>query len=134
MAEWIEAFTITVPPGTSKPGIVFPTKFTRPAYVEKVTIVIPDGLVGKVGFQILFGNTVVVPSDPNKYIIANNATIEWQFYPQYSSGDWSIRAYNDGGVEHNIYFYFSVVDAVKGNSNISPLSSPTAQAIMSLTG
>jgi hypothetical protein len=134
MADWVEAFAVTIPPNTPQGAFTAPLRFSRRGRIERVTIVVPDGPVGRVGFRLRFGGTVVVPLTPGAFIIANNAVFEWSFWGRYDSGDWSCEAYNLGGVEHTLYFYFLVNEVVPERPAGPLLATTTAREVGSLTG
>jgi hypothetical protein len=134
MADWLEAFQVTVPAGTSLPGQVFPIRFSRPATIERIEIVVPDGPAGLMGFQLMFANQVILPLDPSKYIITNDEKINWQVWGKYSSGDWAVRAYNLGKYDHTIYLRFLVNDVMPRAETPGILTSPTAAVIGSMSG
>lgn len=112
MASWVEAFAVTVPAKTVTPSFVAPLHFTRPARIERVVFIIPDGPAGNVGFRLRYGGAVVIPFNPNAWIIGNNNQLEFVFWEHLDSGDWSVEAYNTGNLEHTLYFYFHVRDVL----------------------
>lgn len=134
MADWIEAFQVTIPAGTTRPGQTYSLKFKRPGKIERIEIVIPDGPAGRVGFQLLFAGTVVLPFDDKKYIISNNEKISWEIFQKYDTGDWAIRAYNEGVYDHTIYIRFLVIDPTPTRTSPQLVGTTRSAVISSMSG
>ena len=134
MADWLEAFQVTIPAGVAPPGIVYTIRFSREGYIEEIEIIIPDGVNGVVGFQLMFAGTVVLPLNQQKYIVGNNEKITWRLFRKYTSGDWAVRAYNQGVFEHTLYLRFLVVDTLQVDSVRPVTSGSVGSQIMTLTG
>jgi hypothetical protein len=82
----------------------------------------------------MFANEVILPIDRSKYIITNDEKISWQVLGKYSSGDWAVRAYNNGKYDHTIYLRFLVNDVMPRVEAPGILTSPTAAIVGSMSG
>ena len=106
MARDIQAFSITVNPGGSPTA---PQRFpmTMPArIVTHITVVVPPGPRGELGFALGAAGVSVLPSNAGAYIVADYQAIEWDVEDQIESGAWQLTAYNTGLYPHQLQITF----------------------------
>lgn len=92
-----------VPAGTAKDaGWTF--DLTMPVgTVVAVSVRVPPGPRGEVGFALGAAGVAVLPENPGGWIVTDDETIPWDTEDQISSGAWELLAYNTGQYDHSIY-------------------------------
>lgn len=106
MARDVQAFSVTIPPG----GVpAAPQRFplTMPArIVAHVTVIVPPGPRGELGFALGAAGVAVLPSNAGGYIVADYQSIDWDVEGQIESGAWQLLAYNAGLYSHTLQIVF----------------------------
>lgn len=103
MALQIKPYALVIPAGTA---IATPLTFVTdvsPYIVSAVSVVVPDGPNGAVGFRFTSGGLAMVPASATDWIVASGETLEWGMAGQVESGAWQVVAYNTGNYPHTIY-------------------------------
>jgi hypothetical protein len=103
MAVQIRPFALTVPAQTlAVAPVTFPTDLGYYT-VSAVSVVLPPGLNGLVGFRFTSGDLAMVPASATDWIIGSGETLEWSMSGQIETGAWQVVAYNTGIYDHTIY-------------------------------
>lgn len=106
MASEIRAYTLTVPANTpSTAPLVKSTSFPE-RRVDAISVIVPPGPSGQVGFCVLVGGVRVIPYDSDLWIVTAGESITWPLERQPTSGAWSVAGYNTGTNAHSVYFRF----------------------------
>lgn len=122
MAQEIRSFTVTVPAGTAiDAGWTYPLDMP-PRIVETISVRVPPGPRGTVGFQIGSSGQQIIPYQEGEWVVTDDDKIEWPLDNQIDSGAWELYAYNDGDFPHTLYIRFAV-DPVT-NSTPTPTTQP----------
>jgi hypothetical protein len=106
MAREIRSFTATITAGTLKTApltvpMLFPTRI-----VTEIEITVPPGPNGEVGFAIANSGVIIIPYNPNEFVVVNDKTINWQLHDFIDSGSWQLIAYNTGRYNHQLQVRF----------------------------
>ena len=82
-------------------SIAFP-----PRIVRQIDWRVPNGPMGLMGWQLAMGGLQVIPTEGDKFILANDehATFYPVNYPD--SGAWQVIMYNTGTFAHSVYLTF----------------------------
>lgn len=108
MADRIEPFVVTIPAGTSIAGAqTFPMLFPD-GIVTHITITVPPGPSGFVGFQLRHKGGPVIPYVGNTFIIADDRVIEWPVSNMPTATGWELFGYNTDVYDHTLYLEFQV--------------------------
>jgi hypothetical protein len=123
MADRIETPSITVPAGTAV-AAAMTTQLPFPdGVVDGVEIVVPGGVAGLVGFQILHSGQAVIPRDSNQFIVTDGEVIKWPLSNFPTGGKWAARCYNTDQFDHTLYFRFLINEfGPKDTSIVTPVS------------
>lgn len=125
MADRIEIFAVTVPAGTAKNApVILETPFND-GIVEHLTITVPDGPSGFMGFNFVHMGAPVIPYTGNNYVIANNRVIEWDLTGMPTANGWGVQAYNTDIYPHSIYLEYLI--------NEIPTTSPGPIPLIQIT-
>lgn len=105
-ATEIRTFAAVIPAGTpiNAPATIdvsFPART-----VDGVTVVVPAGANGAVGFQVLNSGLPVIPYNGDGWVIASQEVITWPLTGQITSGSWQVAGYNLGKYDHTVYLRF----------------------------
>lgn len=110
VAERIEHFTVLVPAGTTRAAPQTTSLSFNAGIVERIEILVPPGPSGLAGFRILHSNTVVIPYDPDEWIIADNEVLKWSTEGYPTGSAWGFRAHNTDVFDHTFYLRLFVVE------------------------
>lgn len=108
MADEVYPFAVTIPAGTLSTApytasMRFPTRIVR-----RITVRVPPGPAGFMGFQIASTGTPVLPSAPGTWIVTDNEDITWDVANMIESGSFQLIGYNTGVYDHTVYVRFEV--------------------------
>lgn len=134
MARQLFEFDVTTPAGIAKatPQI---TNLTMPSrIVRRITIKVPPGPNGQLGFAVGMVNTAVIPAALGTFIVTSDETIIWDVAELPDSGAWQIISYNTGQYPHTIYTRWEVDLVQDPASASSPLLIPTATILPVVAG
>lgn len=108
MAREVRQFQVTVATGTSTAAPQV-TSLAMPARkVRRVTVRVPPGPSGKVGFQLASGGQPFIPYNANAWIVADDATIPLDLVGAIDTGAWQLIAYNTGTYTHDLFLTFEL--------------------------
>lgn len=106
MAIEIRHFTLTIPANTL-PGAPVVQSCKMPVRnVDWIQVVVPPGPSGLVGWAVRVSNTTVIPYDSDPWVITADENITWPTEGFPTSGDWSVAGYNNGTLQHQVFFRF----------------------------
>lgn len=106
MARDIQRFSATIPAGTPKSAPVTVAMVMPVRIVEHITITVPPGPRGEVGFALAAAGTVYLPSNAGGFLVADNAVFDWPVEDMIESGAWQLIGYNTGYFDHTIEVVF----------------------------
>ena len=124
MTNQYRTFQVAIPAGTLQSAPVRINTRFEPFTVSQVTVRIPPGPLGQMGFRIASSGVQVVPWNAGAWIVAND---EFLIYPATNwpdSGDWAVIGYNTGVFAHTIYVTY-YLDPVAGKGT-PPVTVTTA--------
>lgn len=108
MAVELRQFTITLPIGTTAADpVTYPMRFPA-REIDQITVLVPPGPSGVVGFQLAMGTQQVLPLQAGQFIITDNEIVPLPIDNLPNSGDWSLIAYNSGQYPHSLQVRFYV--------------------------
>jgi hypothetical protein len=108
MAQEQRRFSITIPANTPR-SAGFTADLSFPArIVRKITIRVPPGPRGEVGFAIGAAGQAVLPYNVGAYIVTDDEVIPWELDGFWDSGSWTLFAYNTGVFAHTLEVRFEV--------------------------
>lgn len=110
MANRVEVFQTLIPAGTAKATPMLALLPFNDGQVEEIQIVVPDGVAGLAGFQIVYGSEQVIPNTRGAFIVSNDEKITWVVENLPQGAQWGIRAYNIDAYDHTFYTRFLVSD------------------------
>lgn len=79
-----------------------------PGTVVGITVKVPPGPAGNVGFQIWAGGSQYIPRTPGVYIVPDDDRIDWPVTNAIDSGSWALVAYNTDVWPHLLQVGFQV--------------------------
>lgn len=118
MAYDIQRFAATIPAGTLQANPVT-IGLTMPArIIRAVSIIVPPGPRGEVGFALAAAGIQYLPSNVNGFIVADNQRIDWSLDNVIESGAWQLVGYNTGLYPHTLQVIFQcdLPDAPAGSA------------------
>lgn len=127
MAARIEAFAVTVAAGTAKTAPASTALTFADGTLLKITITVPPGPSGLMGFQIAQSGVVIIPRTGGQFIVANDRVIQWELHGYPSGGKYSVVAYNTDVYAHTLYVEIELDELAKGapsSIDIVPITPP----------
>jgi hypothetical protein len=121
MAREVRRFDVVIPAGTAIAAPLVTDLDMPPRVVERVTVRVPKGPSGLVGFALTMAGNNVVPHDSGTWIVADNEVLDWPLYGMPDSGAWQLTAYNTGVYDHTIYVTF-LLDLVGEADTMAPFA------------
>ena len=114
MAEDIQHFVGTCPPGIPQTNALFHFLGLQPRIVRQVDWRVPDGPMGQFGFLLTMDGVPVLPSQAFNFVIANNEHGSWFPVGYPDSGSWQVTMFNTGVYTHSVYltFHMDLIGAV----------------------
>src|SRR5882762_133673 len=108
MARQYRDFAVTIPANTAIASpLIIDTGF-GPFTVAKVSVRIPPGPNGRMGFQIAVSGTQVIPWNRGQWLVANDESLEFPVENHPDSGAWQVIGYNTGVYSHTIYVVYAL--------------------------
>lgn len=107
MAIEIRQYTATIPAGTTAAAPYTKDMSFPPREVESITVVVPPGSSGNVGFALASKGQRIIPADSDLWIITAGEIINWPLTDQHNSGSWQLIGYNTGTVGHLVFVRFA---------------------------
>lgn len=133
MAREIRTFSVVVATGSTKTSPQYTQLAMPPRVVRQITVDIPPGPRGEVGFQIGNAKTNTIPIVAGTWIVTDDRVIPWQLEGYVTSGTWWLIAYNTGDFTHTLQVTFLLdltttgAQAVPGSAGaLATLSGPNA--------
>lgn len=121
MADRIEPFAVTIPANTPIAApLVTDTDFAD-GIVTHITITVPPGPSGFVGFKFTHMGGPVIPYTGANYFIADDRVIEWDLTNMPTATGWQLVAYNTDVYPHTLYIEYhinEIVDALPARTPI----------------
>jgi hypothetical protein len=108
VAREVYRFAVTVPAGTPLAAPQVSALKLPERTVRRITVVVPPGPRGLVGFQLTSGGLQVVPINQGQFVTADGEKIAWDLDDQLTSGAWQMTAYNTGAFNHTLEVRFEV--------------------------
>ncbi len=108
MAAEFRSFTVTLSPGSTPSAPVLTNLAIPPRVVDKITIRVPPGPSGAVGFAIAAAGTPIIPQNAGQFIVADNEVIELPLVGYITSGAWQLLGYNQGAWPHSLQVRFDL--------------------------
>lgn len=108
MADRIEPFQVVVSAGTTQAAPQVTPLLFEDGIVTKLTITVPPGPSGLVGFQIRHKGSQIIPYTGNRFIVADSRVIEWDLSAFPIASGWQVAAYNLDIFNHTLYFEFLI--------------------------
>ena len=112
MSDRVYWFTITIPLLTHIASPQTTNMTFNPAEVESISVIVPPGPAGSVGFQIWNGGGAWLPQSKGQYIVADDYNPRWMQNKAPNNGNWQFVAYNEDFVAHTLQVGFEVNDFV----------------------
>jgi hypothetical protein len=103
MAGRLYTFQCTVPASTA---ITSPATFSLAipsGSSVSVTVRIPPGPRGEVGWQLYYGGSLAFPYQTGTWLVADDAVVTIEPPADMTSGAWRLSAYNTGTYPHTLY-------------------------------
>lgn len=121
MADRIEIFAVTVAANTAKNAPQISNTLFNDGIVRHITITVPDGPSGFMGFNFLHMGGPVIPYTGNGFVIANNRVIEWDVSNMPTASGWQLQAYNTDIYPHTVYLEYLIDEIPVKQSTTIPL-------------
>lgn len=106
MTQEIRAFTALIPAGTAQDDPVTVDLSFPPRTVNSISLRIPPGPSGQMGFRILNSGLQVIPYNNAEWLVTDNEVINWTLTDAITSGSWQLAGYNAGTYNHSVYVRF----------------------------
>lgn len=108
MADRIEPFTVTIPPGVA---IATPQTFSLSfddGVVTRIIVTIPPGPSGFMGFQFRHKGGPVIPYTGGQFIVGDDRVVDWPVANMPTADGWELYAYNTDIYQHSVYIEFLI--------------------------
>lgn len=79
-----------------------------PCQVDEISVLVPPGPSGELGFALAVVNDQQVPANPPSWIVTDDERVEIKLDDLPTSGDWYLVTYNTGIYPHTLYIRFTV--------------------------
>lgn len=122
LASMVYSKAATIPAGTPIGAPIKVDASFDPATVETITVTIPPGPSGLVGFQLWVKGGQALPTNQGGWIIGDDRVITWQLANLPDSGAWQVVGYNLDIYDHTIYVEFQAA------SNAAALTASDAES------
>lgn len=131
LASTVYTKQATIPAGTTLAAPIKADMSFDPATVETITVIIPPGPSGLVGFQLWVKGGQAIPANQGGWVIGDDRTITWQLASLPDSGAWQLVGYNLDIYDHIIYVEFQVASnaAVAAASDAEATDSTTSDLL-----
>lgn len=123
MAQELRTFQVTTPAGTLQAAPQVTPLTVPPRIVREVEFLVPPGPNGVLGFALGAAGQIVVPYNPNSWIVASDETVKFPLDDQIDSGAWQFFSYNIGTYAHTVYIRM-LLDLVSAGALATPSPIP----------
>lgn len=106
----VRQFQVTIPHGTLSTTPLLTDLSFPPMTVESITVRVPPGPSGLVGFQLWVKGGQAIPAVDGTWIITDDELIQLDMTGLPDSGAWQLNAYNEGNYDHTINVRFGLSD------------------------
>lgn len=106
MADNVYAFSPSIPAHTTSQAPATLPLVVPVGEIDRIEFRIPPGNNFLVGYQMWCGGGLVLPHNPNSYIVGDDDLLGWELDDLPESGAWSLVGYNSGQFAHVIYVRF----------------------------
>lgn len=103
MATRIESFQVVVPAGTLQVSPLDTALDFVPAVVDEITILVPPGPSGLVGFAFIHSFQQIIPFQDGEFIVADNEVLRWPLSRFPEGRGWIVRAFNEDVYNHTLF-------------------------------
>lgn len=123
MAVEVRSFAATIPAGTTADAPVSVDLSFPARQVDSITVRVPPGPSGAVGFVLQNSGVTVIPIAGTDWIITDDEVITWALTDQITSGSWQLAGYNTGTYDHTVYIRFALsLPAAAGGGLLVPVA------------
>src|SRR6266851_102896 len=106
MAREVYRFSVTVPAGTVQAAPQVTALPMPERVVGRVTVTVPPGPHGLVGFQFTHAGSQMIPVNPGQFLVMDGRTQAWELSDYITTGAWQLTAYNTGAFPHTLEIAF----------------------------
>lgn len=122
MAERVEVFDVTIPPGTpASAPLSTPMPYSDGIPVE-VEIVFPTGCSGLVGVRLDYAAVQLVPHRPGVWIRGSGEPVKWPLTGMPTGSGWVLTGYNTGAYPHTLQIRFLLDEIRRPTAGEIPLA------------
>lgn len=108
MSVQVREFQPVIPAGTAKTS-PFTAQLLMPSMnVDRVTIKVPNGPRGQMGFALGSSGVPVLPFAPGTWLVVDNFDYTFELDGYWNSGSWEFFGYNTGQFAHTVYLLFEL--------------------------
>lgn len=108
MSDEVRVFEVTTAAGVAATSPTTTLCAMPPRIVRRVSIRIPPGPNGHLGFRIAAAGTQIIPQNVGAWIISDNEALAWDMARAIESGAWQVISYNTGIYPHTVEVRFEV--------------------------
>jgi len=108
MSVQYRTFAVTIPAGTPKASPVTVDMSFPPFAVDNITVRVPPGPLGQVGYQIASSGQQVIPWNAGAFEVDNDVTLTYPTTNFPDSGSWQLIGYNTGVFDHTLSVRFAL--------------------------
>jgi hypothetical protein len=105
----IQSFACLIPAGTLQSAPITVSMAMPVRQVLGLTIRVPPGPNGFMGFAIGMSSKNVIPQNNGAFIVTSDEVIDWDLDESLNSGAWQLIGYNTGVYDHTVYVRFRVI-------------------------
>lgn len=117
---------ITIAAGTLSTAPASQVVNTPVGTIRKVTVVVPPGPSGQVGFQLQLAGTPIIPYGGGPWLIADNYRDSWDIDQDVNPGQLALVGYNTDVFPHTIYTRLEWVPPVPPAAVTTPSAAAAA--------
>lgn len=132
MAREVREFSVTVPVTTPPSAPHRQALAMPPRIVRRVTVRVPPGPRGEVGWAIANAETAIIPLTPGQWMVLDDQTVTLTLSGYIDSGTWAMVAYNTGGYSHTLTVEMTVTVPVTGATG--PATTAGTVPVVGMTG
>lgn len=124
-------FPVTIAAGTpvNNPATV-DTAFDVAMQPVEVSVRVPPGPRGEVGFRIVLGNQQLVPWNSGAWVVTDDEEMVWDMSDQSPSGDYAVMAYNTGTYSHTLLVRWKLSVTTSGAVSGATVPPPVALSVI----
>lgn len=133
MAQQFRSTEVVVPAGTAKADPLIADIGFPDFVVDSISVQVPPGPLGNVGFQIASSGVQVIPWNAGEWIVTDHEVLSFPVDDFPTTGDFQLVAYNTGVYDHSLWVRFALDTIVQAAPaappvvNMAAISSPPPQ-------